>query len=104
MTDNAARTIGGRRPEPSRTDLGWVAALRISLANPAPVFAQAARPDPLEAVVQVSAVIPSDARTAETLGTEREGTGVVIDDSGLILTIGYLILEASEVSITGSGN
>jgi S1-C subfamily serine protease len=104
MTDNAARTPGGRRPEPSRPHLVGVAVLLISLANPAPVVAQAARPDPLEAVVQVSAVIPGDARTAETLGTEREGTGVVIDDSGLILTIGYLILEASEVSITGSGN
>ncbi|MCE3248352.1 MAG: serine protease [Geminicoccaceae bacterium] len=104
MTDNAARKPGGRRPETWCQRLAWVAVLLISLANPALVLAQSARPDPLEAVVQVSAVIPGDARTADTLGTEREGTGVVIDDSGLILTIGYLILEASEVSVTGSGN
>ena len=36
-----------------------------------------------------------------SLGTQRDGTGVVIDSNGLILTIGYLILEASEVEISG---
>ena len=57
----------------------------------------------LESVVQVSATIRRDGRTADTLGTEREGSGVVIDDSGLILTIGYLILEALEVNVAGAG-
>ena len=104
MTDNAARYPAGRRSAPSRQHLVWVAVLLLSLATPALGLAQSARPDPLQAVVQVSAVIPGDARTADTLGTEREGTGVVIDDSGLILTIGYLILEASEVSVKGAGN
>jgi S1-C subfamily serine protease len=52
-------------------------------------------------VVQVSATIRSDGRTADSLGTQREGSGVVIDDSGLILTIGYLILEALEVNVAG---
>ena len=61
------------------------------------------RPDPLDSVVQVSAVIRADARTADTLGTEREGSGVVIDDDGLILTIGYLILEAIEVESSARG-
>ena len=41
-----------------------------------------------------------DARSAATLGTEREGTGVVIGDNGLVLTIGYLIVEADDVKIT----
>jgi len=54
----------------------------------------------LTAVVKVRAVIPETARTAETLGTEREGSGVVIDSDGHILTIGYLILEAADVEIT----
>ncbi len=36
-----------------------------------------------------------DARSEATLGKEREGTGVVIGDDGLILTIGYLIVEAT---------
>ena len=43
-----------------------------------------------------------DARSSATLGTEREGTGVVIGDNGLILTIGYLIVEAEDVSIVDS--
>lgn len=60
---------------------------------------QAVNEDALRAVVQINAFIPSDARTAESLGMEREGTGVVIDDSGLVVTIGYLILEAIEVTI-----
>ena len=53
----------------------------------------------LDAIVQVTATVPKSARTARSLGTKREGTGVVIDDSGLVLTIGYLILEAMEVTI-----
>ena len=64
--------------------------------------AQAARRDTLDGVVQIIAHVPQDARTASTLGTERQGTGVVIDDSGLILTIGYLILEAMEIQIQGA--
>jgi S1-C subfamily serine protease len=55
----------------------------------------------LDGVVQVTAHVPSDARTAASLGTTRDGTGVVIDNDGLILTIGYLILEASEVEVSG---
>lgn len=51
----------------------------------------------LESMVAVSAHIPEDAFTAETLGTERAGNGVVIDDKGTVLTIGYLITEAREV-------
>jgi S1-C subfamily serine protease len=50
----------------------------------------------LSAVVGLHAIIPSDAFSAETLGTERAGNGVVIDD-GLVLTIGYLITEAESV-------
>lgn len=57
----------------------------------------------LTAVVKVHAVIPETARTAETLGTERVGNGVVIDAEGHILTIGYLILEAADVEITETG-
>ena len=40
-----------------------------------------------------------NARSSATLGQEREGTGVVIGDDGLIVTIGYLIVEADEVSL-----
>jgi S1-C subfamily serine protease len=50
----------------------------------------------LAAVVGLHSIIPSDAFSAETLGTERAGNGVLIDD-GLVLTIGYLITEAETV-------
>jgi S1-C subfamily serine protease len=54
----------------------------------------------LASVVGLTTVVPSDAFTADTLGTERAGNGVVIGDNGLILTIGYLITEAESVWLT----
>jgi len=48
-------------------------------------------------VVTVLSSIPEDAFTATTLGTRREGSGVVIREDGLVLTIGYLITEAEEI-------
>jgi len=54
---------------------------------------------PLDAVVKLSIKAVPEARTADNLGTEREGTGVVIDEKGLILTIGYLILEAHSILV-----
>ena len=66
-----------------------------------------AKPDPSElgfdldraadAVVGLRADVPEDAFTAEPLGTERQGAGVVIHENGLVLTIGYLVTEASQV-------
>ena len=53
----------------------------------------------LETMVTISTRVPDDAFTAETLGTERAGNGVVISDRGVVLTIGYLISEAEEVWI-----
>ena len=53
----------------------------------------------LDAVVQLRAEIPDDAFTASILGTERAGNGVVIGES-LVLTIGYLITEASVIWLT----
>src|ERR1700688_2671054 len=50
----------------------------------------------LSSVVGLHSIIPGDAFSAETLGTERAGNGVLIDD-GLVLTIGYLITEAEAV-------
>jgi S1-C subfamily serine protease len=54
----------------------------------------------LSAVVGVRAVVPSDAFTADTLGTERGGNGVLIRADGLVLTIGYLITEAETIWLT----
>jgi len=50
----------------------------------------------LSSVVGLHSIVPSDAFTADTLGLERAGNGVLIDD-GLVLTIGYLITEADTV-------
>jgi len=51
----------------------------------------------LSSVLELRAEVPDDAFTASILGTERAGNAVVIDDSGLVLTIGYLIAEASSI-------
>lgn len=59
---------------------------------------------PLDAVVKLSIRAVDGARTADTLGAEREGTGIVIDDNGLILTIGYLVLEAASILVMTGDN
>src|SRR5215470_5292927 len=51
----------------------------------------------MNAVVGLRAMVPEDAFTAQMLGTERAGNGVLIRDSGLVLTIGYLITEAETI-------
>jgi len=53
----------------------------------------------LDGVVRVSTKAPPSARSARTLGTEREGSGIVIDSDGLVLTIGYLLLETESIEI-----
>jgi len=50
-------------------------------------------------VVKIRSTAVADARTARSLGASRVGTGVVIDSEGLVLTIGYLILEAESVEL-----
>ena len=54
----------------------------------------------LSCVVGLRVMVPADAFTADTLGTERAGNGVFIRANGLILTIGYLITEADTIWIT----
>src|ERR1700704_3197159 len=51
-------------------------------------------------VVKLRAEVPDDAFTAGILGSQRTGNGVVIDSNGLILTIGYLVTEATDVWLT----
>ncbi|MGA0116738.1 MAG: trypsin-like peptidase domain-containing protein, partial [Burkholderiales bacterium] len=50
-------------------------------------------------VVKISVKAVPDARSARSLGPQREGTGVVIDSGGLVLTIGYLVTEADTVEL-----
>ncbi len=49
-------------------------------------------------IVSINSKVPPDARSAPSLGTQREGNGVIIDRN-LILTIGYIVTEATEIEI-----
>jgi S1-C subfamily serine protease len=84
----------------------WVLILGVSwLAMVFPAYAQEGPKENfkelLKSVVKVRAMVPDYARSAKTLGTEREGSGVLIDERGHILTIGYLILEAENLEVIG---
>ena len=51
-------------------------------------------------IVRLRAEVPDDAFTAPMLGTERHGNSIVVRDDGLVLTIGYLITEATATWLT----
>jgi S1-C subfamily serine protease len=82
-----------------RVFCGFVLAAFLVAGAASQATAQTLSKDFLNAVVGVSTEIPAQARTAALLGTKRAGSGVVIDGSGLVLTIGYLILEAASVTV-----
>ena len=67
----------------------------------APAFAQDKPAETLAAVVGVNAKIQSNARSAETLGVQRRGTGALIRE-GYVLTIGYLVIEAEAIQVVGA--
>ena len=69
-----------------------------AVAAPSP-NAKATAQSVFDGIVRVTTKIPASARTAATLGRERDGSGVVIDSNGLVLTIGYVMLEAEEATI-----
>ena len=79
--------------------LSLIFAAFIALVPPA--FAKQDAKEILKAIVRIRSKIPENARTAEILGTEREGSGVVIDSKDHILTIGYLIVEAETIEVVG---
>lgn len=92
FSDAERSLAGGLRP----TLAALALLIGIALA-PAAATAQE-RPfspaDVVESVLRIKTFINPDARTTRNLGREREGNGVVIDGNGLILTIGYLMVEA----------
>lgn len=51
----------------------------------------------LGSMLSLSAQVPEDAYTAEVLGMERGGNAVLVREDGIVLTIGYLVMEAEEV-------
>ncbi len=89
---------------PARPAIGAVLSMVLSTVfsfEASAVSADASAP--LSAIVQLDSRVPPGARTAAALGTERSGSGVVIDEDGLVLTIGYLVLEAAEIELTVDG-
>jgi S1-C subfamily serine protease len=84
----------------------WLTILFLACTAALPLLAQTPNPGNLlalqrasDAVVGVLATAVEDARSAATLGRKRQGSGVVISEQGLVLTIGYLILEAEQVQL-----
>ena len=76
-------------------------AVALTMANVSTASAQTPALDELiSAVVQIKTFINPDGRTLQNLGREREGSGIVIDGNGLVLTIGYLMVEAHAAEVT----
>ena len=103
MKPTSGSRTKSRRSTSSASTLSQVAVLAVLILLCSPVYAAEPTNKLLEAVVKVRSDIPPTARTAGSLGTEREGSGVVIDSSGLVVTIGYLILEAMSAEVMGPG-
>ncbi len=87
-----------------RRSLTLAVALGVALMSAAQVQSQTQTQPPatnelLSGVVRVRTFINPDARTTENLGHERVGSGIVIDGNGLVLTIGYLMVEAYAAEI-----
>ena len=89
-----------------RTAVAAVAVVIALLGYLRPAAAQTASTlDELAAdVVHIKAFINPDGRTVETLGQERKGSGIVIGSDGLIVTIGYLMVEAHAAEVLVNEN
>lgn len=109
-------TTPARVPTPLRASAGVLVGLCAALILPPAAFSpalaqerpqahQEAAPQALtldemiEPVVRLKVFVNPDARTAASLGYERDGSGIVIDANGLVLTIGYLMVEAYAAEI-----
>ena len=74
--------------------IGAIATLAIAITG-STGLAQSTRIEELvSAVVRIRTHVNPEGRTVEGLGREREGSGILIDNDGLVLTIGYLMVEA----------
>jgi serine protease Do len=90
---------------PGRGWLGPLLAAAVAALASASASAQKLTLEELvSSVVRIKTFIAPEGRTVENLGREREGSGIVIDENGLILTIGYLMVEAHAAeAITNDG-
>jgi S1-C subfamily serine protease len=84
----------------SRAVLG---AILISLVSASAAAAEtASMEDLVSAVVRINTHINPEGRTIQGLGREREGSGILIDSDGLVLTIGYLMVEAYAAEVVAN--
>jgi S1-C subfamily serine protease len=90
---------GGKEPSVVCTRLMVLAAVAVLFGGTTSAQ-KIATDELLSGVVEVKTFINPDGRTVEILGRERDGSGVVIDDNGLVLTIGYLMVEAHAAQVT----
>ncbi|MGH7818954.1 MAG: hypothetical protein ACREQ9_04200, partial [Candidatus Binatia bacterium] len=54
----------------------------------------------LPSVVELKAKIPDDHPSSAILGSERMGTGTIVDRGGLVLTVNYVVIGATSVEVT----
>jgi S1-C subfamily serine protease len=86
-----------------RRSLPLIAALALAAAiaaGPPVRAASVTLENVLSGILHIKTTINPDGRTVDNLGHQRDGTGIVIDDNGLILTIGYLMVEAQSAEVT----
>jgi serine protease Do len=93
-----ARRLGRSAIASSRI-LSWsklvlTATMLVAVSGPTAAAQSAWIEELVSAVVRIKTYINPEGRTVSGLGREREGSGIVIDSSGLVLTIGYLMVEA----------
>jgi S1-C subfamily serine protease len=74
--------------------IGLCATLAFVALVRAPAASAQSVEELVSAVVRINTHINPEGRTVRGLGREREGSGIVIDSDGLVLTIGYLMVEA----------
>ena len=83
--------------------IALIATLAMAPASPV-VAQQSSLDDIVQAVVRIKTFINPDGRSVGNLGRQRDGSGILIDANGLILTIGYLMVEAHSAEvITNAG-
>jgi len=107
MVSRTLSVVAGAGASAHRMARFAVCALLIS-CTPALAAELALQPSPGQveltvdalSVVRVKSQAVRDARSSASLGAQREGTGIVIDSNGLVLTIGYLVTEADKVELS----
>jgi len=52
-----------------------------------------------QSIVNIHATVPRDHPSTRILGNERMGSGVVVDASGLILTVNYVVMGAQSIEV-----